>query len=89
MTLQGDLLRHLGKDYLAVVSAIETRWTEEITNLSDIILRIIRHAEIKKRNEENSTENVKVLATGAPQTPKRTCTIQECIDMGSIAHFTN
>ncbi len=89
MILQGSLLQHLGKDYSTAVSAIETGWTEETTNLSDIILRIIRHAEIKKRNEENSTENVKVLATEAPQTPKSTCTTQEYIYRGSIAHFTN
>ncbi len=76
MTLQRSLLRHLGKDYSAVVSAIETWWTEETTNLSDTILRIIRHAEIKKGNEEDSTENVKVLATGALRAPKGTCTTQ-------------
>ena len=48
MTLQGNLLRHLGKDYSALVSAIKMTWNEETTNLADTILRIIRHAEIKK-----------------------------------------
>ena len=38
MTLQGSLLRHLGKDYSALVSAIETTWTDETTNLQDTIL---------------------------------------------------
>lgn len=89
MTLQGSLLRHLRKDYSVVVSAIETGWTEETTNLSDTILRIIRHAEIKKGNEEDSTENIKIVATGAPRAPKGTCTTQECIDRGSTAYFTD
>ncbi len=44
------------------MSAIEIRWTEEKTNLSDTILRIMNHVEIKKENEGDSTENVKVLA---------------------------
>lgn len=89
MTLQESLLRYLGKDYSAVALTIKTGWTEENTNLSDNILRIIRHEEIKKGMEEDSTENVKVLATGAPQASKETYTTQECIDRGSTAHFTN
>lgn len=87
MTLQGSLLRHLGKDYSALVSAIETSWTEENTDLAETILRIIRHAEINKGNMEDSAENTKVLATRVPQAPKGTCTTQECIDRGITTHF--
>lgn len=64
MTLQGILLQHLGKGYSALVSAIETMWTNETTNLSDTILCIIRHAKIKKGNKEDMAENSnKVSAT--------------------------
>lgn len=88
MTLQGSLLQHLGKGYSALVSAIETMWTEETTDLSDTILRIIRHAEINKGNEEDTAENAsKVLATRTPQAPRETCTTQECIDRGITTHF--
>lgn len=38
MTLQGSLLRYLGQNYSALVSAIETGWTEDTTNLSNTIL---------------------------------------------------
>lgn len=38
MALQGSLLRHLGKDYSALVSAIETAWKDETTDLADTIL---------------------------------------------------
>lgn len=66
MTLQKSLLQHLGKGYSALVSAIETTWTNETTNLSNTILRIICYAKINKRNEENTMENSsKVLATRA------------------------
>lgn len=34
MTLQGSLLRHLGKDYSALVSAIETAWKDETSGSS-------------------------------------------------------
>lgn len=90
MILQGSLLRHLGKGYSALVSAIETTWTDETTNLSDTILRIIGHAEINKWNEEDTAENSnKVLAVKTPQAPRGTCTTQECIDRGSTAHFVD
>lgn len=88
MTLQGSLLRYLGKGYSALVSAIETTWTEETTDLSDTILRIIRHAEINKENEEDMAENAsKVLATRTLQAPRRTCTTQEYIDRGITTRF--
>ena len=65
MTLQRNLLTHLGKDYSALVSAIETTWKEETTELADTILRIIRHAEINKGNEKDTADNVNALAVGA------------------------
>lgn len=67
MTLQKSLLQYLSKGYSALVSAIKTTWTDKTTNLSDTILRFIRHAKINKINEENTMENSsKILATRAP-----------------------
>lgn len=89
ITLQGSLLRHLGKGYSALVSAIETTWTDKTTDLSDTILRIIRHAEINKGNEEDLPESSSkvVLAARTPQAPRGTCTTEECIDRGTTTHF--
>lgn len=93
MTLQGSLLRHLGKDYSALVSAIETTWTDETTDLQDTILRVIRHAEINKDNNQDIADNASLstnaLAVNAQRerAPRGTCTTQECIDRGSTAHF--
>lgn len=91
ITLQGNLLRHLGKDYSALVSAIETTWKEETTDLADTILRIIRHAEINKGNEKDTADNVNALAVGAQRerAPRGSCTNQECIDRGSTAHYSD
>ena len=61
MTLQESLLRHLGRDYAALVSAIETNWKNKITHLADTILQVIRHAEINKGNNKDNAD-VKVLA---------------------------
>ena len=90
MALQGSLLRHLGKDYSALVSAIETTWKEETTDLQDTILRIMRHAEINKGNDQDTTENTtNAMAVNAQRerAPRGTCTTQECVDQGSTAHF--
>ena len=91
MTLQGNLLRHLGKDYSALVSAIETTWKEETTDLADTILRIIRHAEINKGNEKDTANNVNAFAMGAQRERALwgTCTNQECIDRGSTSHYSD
>lgn len=51
MTLQGSLFRHLGKDYLILVLAIETIWKDKTINLQDTIFSIIWHTEINKGND--------------------------------------
>lgn len=89
MTLQRSLLRHLGKDYSALVSAIETEWKEYTTNLSNTILRIIRHAEINKGNTQDLTEGTKVLSTGVQRAPKRACTTPECVERGVTTHYND
>lgn len=60
MILQKKLLRYLGKDYAALVSAIETNWKDETTDLADTIFQVIRYAEINKSNNKDNA-NVKVL----------------------------
>lgn len=82
MTLQRNLLRHFGKDYFALVLAMKMMWKKETTNLADIILKIICHAEINNENEKNKVDNVNVLTMGTQQkqTLWEMCTTQECID---------
>lgn len=65
MTLQENLLRHLGKDYFALVFVIETSWKKETIDLANTILRIICHAEINKENKKNTANNVNAFAVGA------------------------
>lgn len=89
MALQGNLLRHLGKDYSALLSVIETEWKEETTNLSDTILRVIRHAEINKGNAQDVAGNTKVLATVTQRAPKGTCTTPECVEKGVTTHYND
>ena len=89
ITLQGSLLQHLGKGYSALVSAIETEWKEETTNLSDTILRVIRHAEINKGNAQDLAESTKVLSTGIQRAPKGTCTTPECVERRVTSHYND
>lgn len=65
MTFQGNLLEHLGKDYSILVSAIETTWKEKTIDLTNTILKIIRYAEINKRNKKDTANNINTLAIGA------------------------
>lgn len=80
MTLQSSLLQYLGKNYLALVSAIET------IDLQDIILRVIWHAEINKDNNQDivvsASSSINALVVNIQQlyASQRTCTTQECID---------
>ena len=93
MTLQDSFLRHLGKDYSALVSAIETIWTDKTTDLQDTILQVIRHAKINNENNQevavNASSSTNALAVNIQQerAPRGTWTTQECIDRGSTAHI--
>ncbi len=89
MTLQGNLLRHLDKDYSALVSAIETEWKEETTNFSETILRIIRHAEINKENAQDVAGNTKILPTVTLELPRRTCTTPKCVEKVVTTHYND
>lgn len=89
MTFQGSLLQHLGKDYSALVSAIETEWKEETTNLSDTILRVIRHAKINKGNVQDLAKSTKVLSTGIQIAPKETCTTPKYVERGVTTHYND
>lgn len=67
ITLQENLFKHLGKDYFALVLAIETTWKEKTTDLVDIILKIIRHTEINKKNKKDMADKRNAFAVGAQQ----------------------
>ena len=43
MMLQANMLQNLGSEYSVLVSAIQTEWKEENTNLSNTILRVIQY----------------------------------------------
>lgn len=90
MTLQRSLLRHLEQNYSAFVSAIETGGTENTTNLSDAILRVIHHAEIPKGNAlDNVAEPPKVMVTNTQRAPKGTCTTPECVKRGVTTYYND
>ncbi len=89
ITLQGSRLRHLGKDYAALVLTIETEWKKETTNFSDTILRVICHAEINKGNAQDLAKSTKVLSTGVQRAPKGTCTTPECVERRVTTHYND
>lgn len=78
IVLQKSLFWHLGRNYSALVTVIETVWKDETTNLSDTIFWVIRHTEINKDNEEDSADvsNAKILAANIYKAPKRTCIVK-------------
>lgn len=67
MTLQENLLRHFGKYYSTLVSAIQTMWKEETMDVVNTITQIICYAEISQGNERNTADNVNALIVGAQQ----------------------
>lgn len=67
MTLQGKLFRHLDKDSSLPVSTIKTVWIEDMRDLVDTILKVIRHAKINKRNNKNTAKNVNALTVRVQQ----------------------
>ena len=91
IALQGSLLRHLGKDYSALVSAIKMVWEDGNINLNDIIFRVTRHAKINRGNTEDNedTSNTKVLAANIQQAPKGTCITKEYVERGVTIHYTD
>lgn len=89
MTLQQSLLGLFEMDYLTLVLAIEAIWMEETINLVDIILRIIHHTKINKKNNKNSAKSVKPLVIGLQQASCGICTMQKCIDCVNTIHYTN
>ena len=89
MALQGSLLRHLSKDYSALVLTIETMCEDGNTNLSNIIFCITCYPEINRSNVEDNTDtpNTKVLVANIQQAPKETCTMKEYIERGVTTYY--
>lgn len=91
MTLQESLLQYLGREYSALVLAIETVWQDKTTDLGNTILQIVRHVEITKENKEDNTDytNAKVLAANIHQAPKGTDTTKKCVERGVTTYYTD
>ena len=91
MMLQANMLQNLGSEYSALVSAIQTEWKEENTNLSDTILRVIRYEKFIKQTDagEDKSQEAKALLTGVHRAPKRTCTTPECVEQGLTTHYND
>ena len=89
MMLQANMLRNLGSEYSALVSAIQTEWKEENTNLSDTILRVIRYKKFIKQTAaaEDKSQEAKALLTGVHRAPKETCTTPECVERGLTIYY--
>lgn len=88
MSLQENLLEHLGKSYLSFVLTVKVMLINGTTNLLDTILHLIHQAEINKRNEEDIPESPgKVLITRSLQAPRETYTSQECMTREITTHF--
>lgn len=81
--IQANMLRNLGSEYSALVSAIQTKWKEGNTNLADTILRVIRYEKfIKETDGDKKSLEAKVLSAGVHRAPKGTCTTPECVEQG-------
>lgn len=91
MMLQANMLRNLGSKYSAFVSAIQTEWKEENTNLSDTILRVIRYEKFIKETTVggDKSQETKALSTGIHRAPKGTCTTPECVERGLTTHYND
>lgn len=91
MMLQANMLRNLGSEYSALVSAIQTEWKEENTNLSDTIFRVIRYEKFIKQTAagEDKSQEAKTLLIGVHRAPKGTCTTPECVERGLTTHYNN
>ena len=91
MMLQANMLRNLDSEYSALVSAIQTEWKEENTNLSDTILKIIQYEIFIKQTAagEDKSQEAKKLLTGVHRAPKRTSTTPECVERGLTTHYND
>lgn len=53
MYFQATMLMNIGTKYSALVLAIQKNWKDEITNLAETELQIIKHFELIEENEKN------------------------------------
>lgn len=86
------MLMNIGSEYSTLVSAIQKEWKDaETTNLSEIVLQIIRHFEFMKGSTQDNI--LRVTATGGfpgvHRAPKGSCTNPECVEKGPTTHYTD
>lgn len=62
LTLQGNFLKHLGKDYLALVTSIKTKQNKKTISLTDTVLKVVKYIEINKENKKNKASSIFVNA---------------------------
>lgn len=67
---------NIGTKYWALISPIQKDWKDEITNLMEIVLQIIKHFEFIEENEKSNKFVLQILAGSSrpsPTTPKKSC----------------
>lgn len=96
MILQTGFLTRMGDEYLGIVSTIESEWTNGALDFDSSILRLIKFADIKKKNARNQLVflSTTFFITKSPklesnQAPLRTCIISNCIKKGLTTHYLN
>lgn len=85
MLLQGAILINISKEYTSLISIIETKWTNAITNLSNTVLQIIRHSKIMKGHAKEKV----LLMSGIYRVPKQSCINLKFVKKGLTIHYTN
>ncbi len=86
------MLMNIGTKYSALVSAIQKDWKDKTTNLTEIMLQIIRHFEFIKGNEKSNKIVLQISARSSrpsPITPKGSCKNQKYISKGFTTYYTN
>ena len=90
MILQANILRNLGSEYSVLVSAIQTEWREQNTNLANTIFRAIWYEQfIKETVRDKKNLEAKVLSTGVYRAPKGTWTTPECVERGLTSQYND
>lgn len=99
MLLQVAMLFNMGNEYAGIVSTIESKWKNEITDLESTIFHFVKYEAIWKGNEvasiEQSAKTIILLSSTKPtkpeslRAPKRSCTNPECVAKNVTSHYTN
>lgn len=78
---------NIGTEYLALISGIKEDWKNEIINLAEVVLQIIRHFEFIKDTKKNKSGLQISTSKPALATPKKSCKKSEFIKMSLTIHY--